>query len=407
MKMTIIRLATTALLLLGAFCVKASSVDTVTMVTVKVPKLSNSLSMAEVVALTDDIRSIAKEMYKQQNEEAWIKQVLRKDTLKMPFSTFVYGEKPENGYPLFVSLHGGGGTTAEVNDVLYQNQQHLYDEFLPSQCIYMAPRSPFNTWDLWFKPEVDTLLTTMINLAVINLGADPNRVYLMGYSAGGDGVWRLAPRLADRWAAATTMAGHPGDVNLINLRTTPFMMCVGEHDDAYNRNRETLKRLVELDSLAVLKPENVNFYKRNALIASGKGHWMELEDASAIPWMQQFTRKADNKRMVWQQEEVTERSLFWLSLPETVTPKRGDRAEISIDDNVIYVERCDYPQLTIWLNDDMVNLDENISVIYDGKAVFRGKVPRKKSVIEENIFGRNDFGLDYCAKLTVVISVGE
>jgi dienelactone hydrolase len=34
-------------------------------------------------------------------------------------------------------------------------------------------------------------------MAEAMLDVNPNKVYVMGYSAGGDGVWRLAPRMAD------------------------------------------------------------------------------------------------------------------------------------------------------------------------------------------------------------------
>jgi ABC-type multidrug transport system fused ATPase/permease subunit len=42
--------------------------------------------------------------------------------------------------------------------------------------------------------------------------------------------------MADRWAAASMMAGHPGGVSLVNLRNTPYMMWVGALDKAYDRN---------------------------------------------------------------------------------------------------------------------------------------------------------------------------
>ena len=41
--------------------------------------------------------------------------------------------------------------------------------------------------------------------AIVFEDVDPNRVYLLGYSAGGDGVYQLAPRMADRFAAASMM----------------------------------------------------------------------------------------------------------------------------------------------------------------------------------------------------------
>ena len=58
----------------------------------------------------------------------------------------------------------------------------------------------------------------MIENFVATRGVNPNRGYLMGYSAGGDGVYQLAPRMADRWAAASMMAGPPNYAKPDNLR---------------------------------------------------------------------------------------------------------------------------------------------------------------------------------------------
>lgn len=55
-------------------------------------------------------------------------------------------------------------------------------------------------------------------------------------SAGGDGVYQIAPRRADRWAAANMAAGHPDKVSLVNLYHVPFAIQVGEVDIAYVRN---------------------------------------------------------------------------------------------------------------------------------------------------------------------------
>lgn len=67
--------------------------------------------------------------------------------------------------------------------------------------------------------------------------ADPNRVYVMGYSAGGDGVYQLGPRMADYWAGAAMMAGHPNDASPLGLRNVAFALQVGAQDDGYNRNK--------------------------------------------------------------------------------------------------------------------------------------------------------------------------
>ncbi|MCQ2207459.1 MAG: alpha/beta hydrolase [Paludibacteraceae bacterium] len=396
-------------LLLGAIamamaigCTKAVTTNALTLVSAKVPSFTTKLTKEEAETKAESAFEIKKLSYTLKYDQAWYDQVLRLDSLRMPFTVFVSGERPADGYPIFLSLHGGGGTAPEVNDQQYENQKHLYDNFLPSQCIYIAPRAPFNTWDLWFKPELDSLLTTLVNLAVVNLGGNPNRVYLMGYSAGGDGVWRLAPRLADHWAAASMMAGHPGDVSLANLRNTPFMMWVGENDEAYNRNAEVAKRGVEMDQL---QAQDTAGYKHVCTVVKDKGHWMDLEDGKAIEWMMQHTRNTMPQKVVWQQEEVTERSLYWLSVPPTVTPQRGDKVTAEIDENTIRVSKCSYPELTIWLNDSMVDLDSPVTIIYDGKTIYKGKFPRKDSVIEESIANRNDFGYYFSSKVTLLIEV--
>jgi hypothetical protein len=42
--------------------------------------------------------------------------------------------------------------------------------------------------------------------------------------------------MADRWAAAAAMAGHPNDADPKGLRNVSFAIDVGARDDAYDRN---------------------------------------------------------------------------------------------------------------------------------------------------------------------------
>jgi poly(3-hydroxybutyrate) depolymerase len=125
---------------------------------------------------------------------------------------------------LWISLHGGGSAPAAVNDQQWQNQIRLYQ---PDEGLYLAPRAPTDTWNLWHEAHIDPLFTRLIEDMVAVHGVDPDKVYLMGYSAGGDGVWQLAPRMADRFAAAAMMAGHPNEAQLDGLRNLPFALFVG------------------------------------------------------------------------------------------------------------------------------------------------------------------------------------
>ena len=90
-----------------------------------------------------------------------------------------------------------GNAPARVNDGQWENQKRLYR---PKEGIYLAPRAPTNTWNLWHQGHIDPMFMRLIENLVALQEVNPNRVYLMGYSAGGDGVirwprgWRIPLR---------------------------------------------------------------------------------------------------------------------------------------------------------------------------------------------------------------------
>ncbi|NBV79260.1 MAG: polyhydroxyalkanoate depolymerase, partial [Verrucomicrobia bacterium] len=97
---------------------------------------------------------------------------------------------PEGQRSLWISMHGGGGAPAAVNDQQWKNQIRLY---APAEGIVVAPRAPTNTWNLWHEGHIDGMFARLIDDFVAVRGVNPAKVYLLGYSAGGDGVWQLAP----------------------------------------------------------------------------------------------------------------------------------------------------------------------------------------------------------------------
>lgn len=126
-------------------------------------------------------------------EASWKKMTISNDSLRLACACRTFGMLPKDGYSLYISLHGGGECPKEVNDEQWMNQIYLYQ---PNEGVYIAPRAPWNTWNLWHRKGLDELLEEVIQACVLFEGVNPNKVYLLGYSAGGDGVWRLAPRIA-------------------------------------------------------------------------------------------------------------------------------------------------------------------------------------------------------------------
>ncbi|MEC8651819.1 MAG: alpha/beta hydrolase [Planctomycetota bacterium] len=266
-----------------------------------------------------------------------------------------FGDAPDRGHSLWISMHGGGGAPARVNDGQWNNQIELYQ---PKEGIYVAPRAPTNTWNLWHEGHIDDLFDRLIENYVIDRGVNPNRVYLMGYSAGGDGVYQLAPRMADRFAAASMMAGHPNGVPMDGLRNLPFMIWMGANDGAYKRNEQAATYGERLDALQEADPKG---YVHATHIVAGKGHWMDREDRAALPWMAQYTRDPWPKKLVWRQSGRLHDRFYWLGLPAGAA-KNGQLVRAEVDGQRITIESEGVPALRLRLNDALVNLDRPLEI---------------------------------------------
>lgn len=295
-----------------------------------------------------------------------------------------YGETPNDGRSLWISMHGGGGAPPAVNDRQWQNQIRLYE---PEEGHYVAPRAPTDTWNLWHQGHIDPLFQQLIEDFVIFGNVNPNKVYLMGYSAGGDGVWQLAPRMADRYAAVAMMAGHPNETTLEGVRNLPFALFMGGDDSAYQRNQKAVEKTDELKKLQASDPEGYTYFSR---IYEGLGHWMNKRDAEALPWMAQFQRDAWPKKIVWKQDDVTHRRFYWLGLPEAAAIPDRALVTAEIKGQHIKIKGDLGKQLLLNLSDELLDLDKPITVDVNKKKVFSGKVARTARAIMASVELRLD-----------------
>jgi hypothetical protein len=223
----------------------------------------------------------------------------------------------------------------------------------------------------------------------------------MGYSAGGDGVYQLAPRMADRWAAASMMAGHPNDASPLGLRNLPFAIHVGALDNGYNRNKVALDWKKLLDDLHAGDPQG---YTHVVQLHEGRGHWMNREDAVAVEWMAGFTRDPIPAKVVWKQSSTTHDRFYWLAVPEK-SAKAGTLLVVSRDKQNFDVEKAEgVERFTIMLNGAMVDLDQPVTVHMNGKELFKGIVPRTIETVGKTVAVRGDRSLTFDAEIPVTIA---
>ena len=326
------------------------------------------------------------------------KKELADGTLTMPFFTKTFGEKPATGRSLWISMHGGGGAPAKVNDGQYENQKKLYQL---AEGIYLVPRAPTNTWNLWHEGHIDRMFARLVEDFVALEGVNPDKVYILGYSAGGDGVYQVAPRMADWWAGAAMMAGHPNGVPLLSVRNVPFALQVGAKDNAYNRAKIGAEYG---EQLAKLRKDDPKGYENFVRIREGKGHWMNLEDKEALPWLAKFDRNPVPDRVVWKQTGTPHDRSYWLAVPKGKA-KGGSLVVAERVANKITITKAeDVERLVIRLDDRMIPFQGPVVVEQAGKILHSAPVTRTIATLAKTLADRGDPKLMFDAEVEVTLA---
>ncbi|CAL5985492.1 Conserved_hypothetical protein [Hexamita inflata] len=171
--------------------------------------------------------------------------------------------------PLIICLHGGGGCGAMINNQQFEHMKVYYKDYFKQEnisCVYCALRGIGNTWDLHFRPEHMTLIPQVISHCVNKFNVSPNKVVLIGFSAGGDGCHQLGAMLTDRFCLVNASAGHDNGCSYFNRAALTSVVQVGMYDSAYDRNLICLQKGIELQVL------NKLFNYKNAFIGHLTGH---------------------------------------------------------------------------------------------------------------------------------------
>lgn len=377
------------------------------------------------------VDSLARDMARVAEMEAG---ALAYGEVTMPFRYTVVGDPDETGYPLYIALHGGGaGDTPDVNNSQWQEMQRYYLDSV-DKGIYLAVRGVRDTWDTHFNQESYPLYDRLIENGIALLGADPNRVYLMGYSAGGDGVYAIAPRMADRFAAVHMSAGHPNGVDVLNLKWLPIALQCGEWDESYERNLVTAEYGLRLDAL---RQQAGDGYTHAVFLHVGRGHgivdnhpqrvpqtviadlpaWqagaqagLEYDGAlaeantNAVDFLRQYRREPLPREVVWNLAERADLretdAFYWLA---SDAREGVVRAWLKPADNSIRVETQGFAgTLTLLLQEEMLDLFAPIALQVDGTTATVSVQP-DQALLTETTADRGDPNYQFVAAVTVTV----
>ena len=95
--------------------------------------------------------------------------------VSMKYGMQIKGDPDEQGYPLYIALHGGGASdTPEINNQQW-TQMALYYNKNVKNGIYINPRGVRDTWDTHGNPESYPLYDRLIENMIAFYDVDPNR----------------------------------------------------------------------------------------------------------------------------------------------------------------------------------------------------------------------------------------
>jgi len=198
----------------------------------------------------------------------------------LPF--WLFGEKKmmdsEEPLPLVIVLHG------RRNNAEPDEEFHVQSIATPfakeanqkeNPCFVVQPYYPPGSgWE-----KVPEKLDATIEHLMESLPVDAKRIYLMGFSNGGQGSLRVMALHPDRFAGAITVAGPVGKKEVVGKIKTPIRSWVGENDLTDNK-RDRSVALAE-----ALKEDGVDI---ECVVVKGAGHSchnVPLKDPKVHEWL--------------------------------------------------------------------------------------------------------------------------
>lgn len=340
------------------------------------------------------------------NTGCWLLPDTLEADAKMPYYFIRKGEKPADGYPLFLYMHGSGNKESE-----WETGYKLCSSFEDSPSMHFVPQIPnaYGEYYRWAIQSKQWAWEKLLRLAFLDENIDANRIYFFGISEGGYGSQRLASFYADYLAGAGPMAGGEPLKNapMENLANIAFSLRTGERDYAFARNYMTYNAALVIDSLKKAHP---GLYSHFIELLPGMGHGIDYSPTT--PWLSKFKRNPHPSYFYWEDYDMYGRhrtGFYNIRVNETSRESDEQRTcyEVEMADNTvnITVKNVDYTtieeiygipmrfsksysqatkgNITLFLSEKLFDFSRPVKVVVNGKEAFNGIVaPAVKAMVE-------------------------
>lgn len=360
-----------------------------------------------------------------------------REGLVMPYLAIRKGEKPANGWPLAIAMHGGGSTGDKlenphawpVNTREWNAQIQLALGLYPTGVTYFIPRMVDDNQGRWWKEFNYEAFRAVIRHAILYWDVDPNRIYLLGISEGGYGTETLACRYPEKFAAANGLScGSGTSIHVENLRNLPFRTDVGENDTMFGRRPNAVKKHALLEELRAADPAG---YVNHLEVHAGRGHGINYKPGTE--WLMKFTRNPHPQRVTYtlfQHDKTRNEGAYWMRalndlekkviyLDAEMDPKNNAiriSAKASIKDETVQSADAQQPladagetraasglKLRLWLHESLLDLRKPVQVTINGSAVTTFTPKLDTGAMAQSLLAFGDPECIYAGKVDVTV----
>ncbi|MHC4607549.1 MAG: carboxylesterase family protein [Planctomycetota bacterium] len=319
---------------------------------------------------------------------------------KVKYRIYVPEHDPAKRYPVLLTLHGQNGTAGA------QMNRWLEDVKKQKGLFLIAPQADFGGWGR-SRVGFGNVLAPIFH-AMQHYPIDPNRVVIDGVSMGGNGAFQLPCFFPDIFAGAAPRGGGPvfnkqpgGGRGVIpryveNISNVAFYWIVGKKD-----------KLVPIDYVRTAREKMSAVGVALTYREMDGGHeWFPQENAAVLAWTLGCKRAVypGAVRLVTN-ERIFNRS-FWIeitgfsgSADERVKRSFVSDKGVGIEERLLFVREIDIraelvreknavrvrstyvKKFRLYLHDEMLDLDEPVTVFVNGKRAAKKKVARSGRVL--------------------------
>lgn len=338
---------------------------------------------------------------------------------RMKFNLLPKGDKPRQGYPLFINLHGGGKADVQepwasvVNDIAWEAETNRSLTYQDAPSLHFVPRMADDRIGRWYLAPQRNAFRRAYQLGVLSDLVDPERVYILGTSEGGYGAHRLALFMPDIFAGAGPMAAAEPLYAPENLRNIAFGLQMGANDHGFKRAK--FAHLWQ-DKLNELQEKNPQDYIHRIEIEEGREHG-DINFAVMTPWLSQHKRRNYPERLSFLYYNMTQdypqesyaQTHYYLDFRKLKhTPNAAMLFEVEHQGNEYHIRHSlregtkVWGELGLYLN-EQIDFSKNVRITLNGTEIFKGKVSSNKGVMTESIALWGDPKRIYPAKLNIPI----